>query len=89
MGGSGSGACFAFTTTASTSYADIEYRPGDVFMFGPESVGLPAEVQQDPHVTKRVKIPMKPGRRSLNLANSASIAIFEAWRQNGFDGGAI
>ena len=39
---------FAFTTTASTSYADIEYRPGDVFMFGPESVGLPAEVQQDP-----------------------------------------
>ncbi len=80
---------FAFTTTASTSYADIEYRPGDVFMFGPESVGLPAEVQQDPHVTKRVKIPMKPGRRSLNLANSASIAIFEAWRQNGFDGGAI
>ena len=39
---------FAFTTTASTSYADIEYRPDDVFMFGPESVGLPAEVQQDP-----------------------------------------
>lgn len=85
MGGSGSGACFAFTTTASTSYADIEYRPGDVFMFGPESVGLPAEVQQDPHVSERVKIPMKPGRRSLNLANSASIAIFEAWRQNGFE----
>ena len=80
---------FAFTTTASTSYADIEYRPGDVFMFGPESVGLPAEVQQDPHVSERVKIPMKPGRRSLNLANSASIAIFEAWRQNGFEGGAI
>ena len=80
---------FAFTTTASISYADIEYRPGDVFMFGPESVGLPAEVQQDPHVTERVKIPMKPGRRSLNLANSASIAVFEAWRQNGFEGGAI
>ena len=80
---------FAFTTTASTSYADIEYRPDDVFMFGPESVGLPAEVQQDPHVSERVKIPMKPGRRSLNLANSASIAVFEAWRQNGFEGGAI
>lgn len=80
---------FAFTTTASTSYADIEYRPGDVLMFGPESVGLPAEVQRDEHVTERVKIPMKPGRRSLNLANSASIAVFEAWRQNGFEGGAI
>ena len=80
---------FAFTTTASTSYADIEYRPGDVLMFGPESVGLPAEVQRDEHITERVKIPMKPGRRSLNLANSASIAVFEAWRQNGFEGGAI
>ena len=80
---------FAFTTTASTSYADIEYRPGDVLMFGPESGGLPAEVQRDEHITERVKIPMKPGRRSLNLANSASIAVFEAWRQNGFEGGAI
>ena len=80
---------FAFTTTAETSYADIEYRPGDVLMFGPESVGLPQDVQDDPHITQRVKIPMKPGRRSLNLANAAALATYEAWRQNGFDGGAI
>ena len=95
---------FAFTTTAATSYADLEYRDGDVLMFGPESVGLPAgdvfmfgpesvglleKVQQDEHITERVKIPMIPGRRSLNLANSASIAIFEAWRQHGFTGGKI
>lgn len=80
---------FAFTTTAATSYADITYRPGDVFMFGPESVGLPEKVQQDEHITERVKIPMVPGRRSLNLANSASIAVFEAWRQHGFAGGKI
>ena len=80
---------FAFTTTAATSYADLEYRDGDVLMFGPESVGLPADVQQDEHITERVKIPMIPGRRSLNLANSASIAIFEAWRQHGFTGGKI
>ncbi len=56
---------FAFTTTAATSYADLEYRDGDVLMFGPESVGLPADVQQDEHITERVKIPMIPGRRSL------------------------
>ena len=80
---------FAFTTTASASYTDLEYREGDVLMFGPESVGLPVEVQQDEHVTERVKIPMIPGRRSLNLANSASIAVYEAWRQHDFAGGKI
>ncbi|WP_421082836.1 tRNA (cytidine(34)-2'-O)-methyltransferase [Rothia nasimurium] len=80
---------FAFTTTATTNFADIEYRAGDVLMFGPESVGLPDEVQNDEHVTERVKIPMVPGRRSLNLANSASIAVYEAWRQHGFEGGKI
>lgn len=80
---------FAFTTTANTNFADIEYQEGDVLMFGPESVGLPEQVQNDPHVTQRVKIPMVSGRRSLNLANSASIAVFEAWRQHGFAGGAI
>lgn len=80
---------FAFTTTASTNFADIEYQEGDVLMFGPESVGLPEQVQNDPHVTQRVKIPMVSGRRSLNLANSASIAVFEAWRQHGFAGGTL
>lgn len=80
---------FAFTTTASTNFADVEYQEGDVLMFGPESVGLPEQVQNDPHVTQRVKIPMVSGRRSLNLANSASIAVFEAWRQHGFAGGTL
>lgn len=77
---------FAFSTTARVSYADIAYEEGDVLMFGRESVGLPRQVQEDPHVTERVRIPMLPGRRSLNLANSASIAIYEAWRQHGFGG---
>lgn len=80
---------FAFTTTARTNFADIAYQEGDVLMFGPESVGLPEAVQNDEHITERVKIPMVPGRRSLNLANSASIAIYEAWRQHGFPGGQI
>lgn len=80
---------FAFTTTAQKNFADIDYREGDVLMFGPESVGLPETVQNDEHVTERVKIPMVPRRRSLNLANSASIAVFEAWRQHGFAGGTL
>lgn len=77
---------FAFTTTAEKNFADAKYREGDVLMFGPESVGLPAEVQQAEQITERVKIPMLEGRRSLNLANSASIAVYEAWRQLGFAG---
>jgi tRNA (cytidine/uridine-2'-O-)-methyltransferase len=77
---------FAFTTGGEVVHTEVRYRPGDVLMFGPESVGLPADVLADPHVTARVRIPMLPARRSLNLANSASIAVYEAWRQLGFAG---
>ncbi|MFP3578252.1 tRNA (cytidine(34)-2'-O)-methyltransferase [Arthrobacter sp. fls2-241-R2A-200] len=80
---------FAFTSDGDTSYTDISYRPGDVLMFGPESVGLPSWLKEDPHVTARVRLPMRPTLRSLNLANAASIAVFEAWRQNGFSGAQI
>jgi tRNA (cytidine/uridine-2'-O-)-methyltransferase len=75
---------FAFTASATTSYADIGYRRGDALLFGPEPTGLAADVLADPHVTERVRIPMLPGRRSLNLANAAAIAAYEAWRQLGF-----
>ncbi|WP_029089180.1 tRNA (cytidine(34)-2'-O)-methyltransferase [Brevibacterium album] len=78
----------AFTTHAQDSFAEVSYAPGDVLLFGRESTGLPAEVADDPHVDLRVRIPMLPSRRSLNLANSASIAVYEAWRQNGYSGGA-
>ena len=77
---------FAFTTGGETSYTDVEYRPDDVLMFGPEPTGLATDVLNHPNVTDRVRIPMLPGRRSLNLANSAAIAVFEAWRQHGFAG---
>ena len=77
---------YAFTTTGRTAYTDIEYRPGDVLMFGPEPTGLALDVLNHPNVTDRVRIPMLPGRRSLNLANSAAVAVYEAWRQHGFDG---
>ncbi|MFF2842273.1 tRNA (cytidine(34)-2'-O)-methyltransferase [Paenarthrobacter sp. NPDC057981] len=80
---------FAYTSDGETSYTDVEYRPGDVLMFGPESVGLPQWLKQDPHVTARVRLPMRPSLRSLNLANAASIAVFEAWRQNGFAGAKL
>jgi tRNA (cytidine/uridine-2'-O-)-methyltransferase len=80
---------YAFTSDGETSYTDITYLPGDVLLFGPESVGLSEELKHDPHVTTRVRLPMLPSLRSLNLANAASIAVFEAWRQNGFAGAEL
>lgn len=75
---------FAFTRDARTCYADIAYQPGDVLLFGRESDGLPDDVLADPRMTEQVRFPMLPGRRSLNLANCAAIAVYEAWRQQGF-----
>lgn len=75
---------FAFTGKGDELYTDIAYEPGDVLLFGPEPTGLPDEVLHDPRVTARVRLPMLPGRRSMNLANSASIAVYEAWRQHAF-----
>jgi tRNA (cytidine/uridine-2'-O-)-methyltransferase len=80
---------YAFTSDGTTSYADIAYRPGDVLLFGQESVGLPEELKTDPHVTATVRLPMLPSLRSLNLANAASIAVYEAWRQQGFAGARL
>ncbi|PTT69156.1 tRNA (cytidine(34)-2'-O)-methyltransferase [Arthrobacter sp. HMWF013] len=80
---------YAFTSDGTTSYADIAYQPGDVLLFGQESVGLPEELKTDPHVTATVRLPMLPSLRSLNLANAASIAVYEAWRQQGFAGARL
>jgi tRNA (cytidine/uridine-2'-O-)-methyltransferase len=77
---------FAFTAHAQMSFADIAYQPGDVLMFGPEPTGLDAQTQADPNVTDTVRIPMIAGRRSLNLSNAAAVAVYEAWRQQGFTG---
>lgn len=79
---------FAFTTQTTASFADVSYQPDDVLLFGSETAGLPYEVLDDPHVTARVRIPMLPGRRSMNLSNSAAVACYEAWRQLGFPGGS-
>jgi tRNA (cytidine/uridine-2'-O-)-methyltransferase len=76
----------AFTAHATASYADIDYQPGDVLMFGPEPDGLDAATLADAHITAQVRIPMLAGRRSLNLSNAAAIAVYEAWRQQGYQG---
>ncbi|WP_216917737.1 tRNA (cytidine(34)-2'-O)-methyltransferase [Nocardia noduli] len=78
---------FAFTTQAATRYTDIAYREGDVLLFGTEPTGLPRQVLDDPRITEQVRIPMLPGRRSMNLSNAAAVAVYEAWRQHGFPGG--
>lgn len=76
----------AFSTHTNDSFAEVDYRDGDVLLFGQESTGLPDSVINDEHVDMSVRIPMLASRRSLNLANSASIAIYEAWRQQGYSG---
>lgn len=77
---------FAFTARAEVPYTDIAYQPGDVLLFGPEDRGLASDVLDDERITERVRIPMRAGMRSLNLANAAAIAVYEAWRQLGHDG---
>ena len=77
---------FAFAKRGSTRFDAIAYRPGDALVFGRESVGLDADTLAAPWITDILYIPMVPGVRSLNLSNSAAIAVFEAWRQNSFDG---
>ena len=77
---------FALSGTASGWYADYRFRGGDGFLFGSESVGLDASLLAHPAVTRALRIPMLPDRRSLNLANSVAIVLFEAWRQVGFRG---
>ncbi|MCS4489542.1 tRNA (cytidine(34)-2'-O)-methyltransferase [Corynebacterium sp. ES2794-CONJ1] len=82
------GRVFAFSSHGTTNYADISYQRGDILLFGPEPTGLSEEALHHPRITDIVRIPMLAGRRSLNLANAAAIATFEAWRQFGFEGAA-
>jgi tRNA (cytidine/uridine-2'-O-)-methyltransferase len=75
---------FALTTKTTRPYCDPKFEPNDAFLFGPESRGLPAEIIQSLPEEQRLTLPMKPGSRSLNLANAASIMAYEAWRQLDF-----
>ena len=80
----------AFTAHATKLYTEVEYKPTDILLFGPEPGDIPdpMDIMEGPHVAEQVRLPMRPSLRSLNLTNCASIAIYEAWRQLNFAGGA-
>ncbi len=78
---------FAITTKGSQNYADVSFKAGDVFVFGPETRGLPDEIRNTFAPECRLRLPMLPDSRSLNLSNSAAVLLYEAWRQVGFEGG--
>jgi tRNA (cytidine/uridine-2'-O-)-methyltransferase len=77
---------FALTTGARRSLYDAAFLPGDVFVFGCESSGLPPAVLAGFALDQRLAIPMRPGVRSLNLSNAVAVTVYEAWRQQGFAG---
>jgi len=79
---------WVFTTRATTLYAVANFSPGDVLLFGRETRGLPDEVHAEFTADRRLRLPMVSGSRSMNLANSVSVVVFEAWRQNGFLSGS-
>jgi tRNA (cytidine/uridine-2'-O-)-methyltransferase len=78
---------FAYTTKGVRPYHEVHYRAGDAFLFGPESRGLPPEMLESLPPEQRLRLPMLPHSRSLNLSNTVAVAVFEAWRQCGFAGG--
>lgn len=77
---------FAFSTRGTRTYAAVDYREDDALLFGPETRGLPAEVLAALPAGHCLRIPMRPGNRSLNLSNAVAVVAFEAWRQLGFSG---
>lgn len=77
----------AVSTRGTQRYDQVGYRPGDALMFGPETRGLPSDVLESVPPAQRVRLPMRPGQRSLNLSNAVAVLVFEAWRQLGFEGG--
>ncbi len=79
---------FAISTRGTVSYATVRYAAGDAFVFGAETRGLPDEVFESFAARERLRLPMRPGNRSLNLSNAVAVVVFEAWRQCSFAGGA-
>lgn len=77
---------FAFTTRGSRPFAEVAWLPGDFFVFGSETAGLPPDLREQFAPAQRVRLPMRPDQRSLNLSNSVAVAVFEAWRQNAYAG---
>lgn len=78
---------FACSTRGGRHYNEARFAPGDAFLFGPETRGLPTAILDTLPAAQRLRIPMRPENRSLNLSNAVAIVVFEAWRQQGFAGG--
>ena len=78
---------FAFTTRGSATLADVQWQAGDWLVFGSETAGLPETLRDSLAPARRLRLPMRPGQRSLNLSNAVAVAVFEAWRQCGYAGG--
>lgn len=79
---------FALTTKANRRHASADFHAGDTFVFGSESRGLPGELLADIEESRRLRLPLIPGNRSLNLSNAVAVMVYEAWRQQGYSGGA-
>lgn len=77
---------FGFTTRGSRPFGEIAWRSGDWLVFGAETAGLPPALRDSLPPAQRLRLPMRPGQRSLNLSNAVAVAVFEAWRQNGYEG---
>lgn len=79
---------FALTTKGNRSFADAAFCAGDALLFGPETRGLPASIREEMPSSQRLRLPMRPGSRSMNLSNAVAVVVYEAWRQLGFEGGS-
>ena len=80
------GKIYAATTKATQAHSDVQYTADDIFLFGPETRGLPGEILTELGPPQCIRIPMMAHSRSLNLSNSAAVVLLEAWRQHDFAG---
>jgi tRNA (cytidine/uridine-2'-O-)-methyltransferase len=80
---------FAIETSQAHSYTSARFEPGDALLFGPETRGLPADILESLPAEQKLGIPMRAGNRSLNLANSVALVVYEAWRQQQFAGALV
>jgi len=79
---------FALSTRGRVCYDQVRFAPDDALLFGPETRGLPADILAAVPPTQRLRLPMRPDNRSLNLSNAVAVVVYEAWRQAGFEGAA-
>ena len=79
---------FAVSTKGKSEYSKVKYQSTDAFVFGQETAGLPEPLLEEFPAEMRLRLPMRPGNRSLNLSNAVAVVVFEAWRQLGFTGSA-